>query len=522
MLALALLALSGRAAGVREVAASVLEPRRGAGQVAVRGDLLLRSGERLAQAVQRGLRALGVALGQALGCVAKGRSLPRRWPARRSPASRRAGAPSSAFSASSCSSSLSPRSLRSSCAFFGSPSLLASGLPVAARDRARLSEVSDAARCSLAGSIWARTSLSTAPEASQVDIEVAGLVAQLPGEVTQLLGEPGPWVLGVRALRVELLGELVEALRLPLGGRLHLALLGDDRVLRVRDEQDRDQQQAAATSATAGRCESRGLNRSGGAARSGRERVGALAADEAVGLGRVSGPTHRLGRLGDPPSGPADAGNAAASSMALETRSPRRPSPSTASAVSPRVGRARTTATSRTRAPTTGMAAPTSGAQSSGTNRATVHRTSSATSDRGQGEPGPADDAAEPQALAMGPSADRTAGASGRAGRRRPRAGRRGSTSGSRRAAVAGSGGATDPHQMAPGAVGERRRRRRQRRVGDTNWTESSRKTTDRISQVDDALRPEASADAAECARRRAAIEAQPVHDADRRLFARR
>ena len=48
-----------------------------------------------------------------------------------------------------------------------------------------------------------------------------------------------------------------------------------------------------------------------------------------------------------------------------------------------------------------GIAAPMTGAASSGTNRASVHSTASAIDDGRQGDPGPADDAPEPQAPAM-------------------------------------------------------------------------------------------------------------------------
>ena len=61
------------------------------------------------------------------------------------------------------SSSLSPSSLRSSLVCSGSPPGLASGSPVAARDSDRASDASDAARCSLAGSSCARTWSSIEP-----------------------------------------------------------------------------------------------------------------------------------------------------------------------------------------------------------------------------------------------------------------------------------------------------------------------------------------------------------------------
>ena len=120
---------------------------------------------------------------------------------------------------------------------------MASGLPVAALDRDRLSELSEAARCSFAG-IGLRADVRLhGPEPGQVRVQLARLVAQLAGEVAQLLGEPRPRILGVGAPRLELLGDLVQAIGLAGRGRFDLALLGDDRVLRVRQDEDRDEQQ---------------------------------------------------------------------------------------------------------------------------------------------------------------------------------------------------------------------------------------------------------------------------------------
>ena len=64
-------------------------------------------------------------------------------------------------------------------------------------------------------------------EPSEVDVELVGAVAQLAGEVAQLLGQPRPRVLGVGALRLEFVGEVVEPLGLLVRRLADLALLGD-------------------------------------------------------------------------------------------------------------------------------------------------------------------------------------------------------------------------------------------------------------------------------------------------------
>ena len=92
----------------------------------------------------------------------------------RSPPARPAGARARVCCSGVISSSLSPSSFRSSRAFSGSPSRFASGLPVAALESARLSDVSDAARCSLAGSTWARTSVSIAPSRARLASRSSG------------------------------------------------------------------------------------------------------------------------------------------------------------------------------------------------------------------------------------------------------------------------------------------------------------------------------------------------------------
>ena len=56
---------------------------------------------------------------------------------------------------------------------------MASGLPVAALDSARLSDVREAARCSLAGSICARTPVSMAPRRAAPAVAVLAVTTVL-------------------------------------------------------------------------------------------------------------------------------------------------------------------------------------------------------------------------------------------------------------------------------------------------------------------------------------------------------
>ena len=136
------------------------------------------------------------------------------------------------------------------------------------------------------------------------------------------------------------------------------------------------------------------------------------------------------------------------------------------------------------------MATPMTGAASSGTNRAMVQRMASADGDDGEGDPGATDDAAQPQA----PSMRDERGADGverRIQRRRqhgPRIGR----DHDRRRRRRRLGGARR-HEAPPSdrcsrrvlpATARRASKMRKRRVGDTAWTERSRKMTDRMSQV--------------------------------------
>ena len=135
---------------------------------------------------------------------------------------------------------------------------------------------------------------------------------------------------------------------------------------------------AAANAAAAGRRENRGANKADGAARN-----AVNASRRWRRTNRSVSPDSSRVRVsvssGSIVAGPADPGNATASSSALETRSPSDPSASTARAVSPSRGRARTPAISQPSRPSNGIAAPSIGAASIGANLAIVQMASSAT-----------------------------------------------------------------------------------------------------------------------------------------------
>ena len=80
-------------------------------------------------------------------------------------------------------------------------------------------------------------------ELGEVHVEVARTIPELAGEVAELLRQPRPRVFGVGALVLELLAPGRRAAR-PAPARPRVpGVLRDDRVLRVRDEQDRGEEQ---------------------------------------------------------------------------------------------------------------------------------------------------------------------------------------------------------------------------------------------------------------------------------------
>ena len=264
--------------------------------------------------------------------------------------------------------------------FSGSPSRLASGLPVAARDSERASEV--IARGALLGrGVDSRSDVALdRTELAQVRGELAGPVAQLAGELAQLLGQPGPRILGVATPGLEIAGDLLEAVGLSIGGLADLLSLGDHRVLRVgqgdhRDEERHGRHRGDRRVPREARLEQRRHR----AERL--QRISSLAPDEPVGLG---GFVHRRDRCVEvdvhPPGGVADRGEPdgqfdrrrhAVSEPALDVHRQRR--------LAERRTGAGCTPTSQTSSTTIGIAAATSGAASSGTNRAIVQIATSPT-----------------------------------------------------------------------------------------------------------------------------------------------
>ena len=318
-----------------------MPPRPGRG----RGDSPVGPGQRLAEPIERRPRAGRVALGEALGGVAQAPS----------------PAAPSACDAVACSSASWRRELALLLgrhlvelvaevlrgrprAFSGSPSLFASGLPVAARDSDRLSDVSDAARCSFAGSTWARTSASIDPSRRGSRRGRPGCSRSWRARSRSSWASRVRGSSGVGALRLELVGDssIRSAWRSAASRTCCCwAITASCGFGSSGTGTSRSARDAAATAA--GRREKRGRNRPGGRHADRPQRIAALAADEPVGLGRfVERPSVVGGVARRRPAGPADAGKATASSSALETRSPRPPSASTASAVSPTPGRART------------------------------------------------------------------------------------------------------------------------------------------------------------------------------------
>ena len=387
------------------------------------------------------------------------------------------------------SSSLSPRSLRSSRVFSGSPSRFASGLPVAARDSARLS-----ASATRRAARWpdragrgrrsrsrrgARGSRRGRPGARAADARgraAPGRAASADRRRRSPLSSRGP-----RRPR--------RSARPAVGCLADLLLLGDHGVLRVREQRDRaraggpppGRRRPAGARGAAGTgrqapCRSSGrasrrwrrTNRSVSAASSsgsdasrrpdlaGRRSRGVREGDRELERARHPVAEPALGvdrerRLAEPRPGP-HAGDEPAEQPDERDRRAERPAPTRAA----RTGRA-----SRGRAPRRR---------------------------RPRARSSPPDEPAQPQAPAMrdaGRARSRDEVGIERPGQRRPR-GSGGTT---------GRGSRPAPRRDATERAGAGRirrrprrvaapRRRRQRRVGDTNWTDSSRKTTDRTSQA--------------------------------------
>ena len=79
-------------------------------------------------------------------------------------------------------------------------------------------------------------------EAGQVRVEVTRPLTQLTREVTQLLGQPRPWILGIASLVGQVFGDPIDPLRLSFRRLADLLLLRDHGILWVREERYGHQQ----------------------------------------------------------------------------------------------------------------------------------------------------------------------------------------------------------------------------------------------------------------------------------------
>jgi hypothetical protein len=168
------------------------------------------------------------------------------------------------------------------------------------------------------------------------------LVAQLAGEVARP-GPARPLILGVGALRLELFGEVVEPLGLLVRGLADLSLLGDRHVLRVRDEQHGRKQERGDDRRHCRLAREPRSEQVQRRAPKGRDGIGTLAADEAVGLGGLVDGAIGRRRIGLDEAVGRRAGRRREADRELERGDAGRPTDlvSTQSAVSPSDGRAR-------------------------------------------------------------------------------------------------------------------------------------------------------------------------------------
>ncbi len=297
------------------------------------------------------------------------------WPW--SSASSRASASRSAWVMSS---TLSPASSRSSLAFFGSPPGFACGFPVDVRERARERAAIDAAFCSLAGSSCARTSSSTEPSWARFLSRSPGLsrsrsASARNSSARSVRGSPALAPLPSRSLAIS---SMRSAWRSASSRTSRFCAI--TRSIGFGRRIAGSTSAVAMSAASAGRRATRGRNRPGSIARrrpsaSRRWRRTKRASASAM----SNAPSTAIESSSEPSAGPAAAGMAPAKARAEATASPAPPSASTARAVSPSVGRTRTTRTRRTSAPTTGMATAMSGACSMGSSRWAIASRSSAT-----------------------------------------------------------------------------------------------------------------------------------------------
>ena len=259
------------------------------------------------------------------------------------------------------------RSATSCRAFSTSPPGFAEASPVAARERPRPSAASEAARCSLEGSSWSRTAASMPPSFARFASRSPGRsrswrARSRSSSARRVRGSVASWPFlasssATRSIR--------SAWRTAASRTWRASAIRWSIALGSRRSGARS---AIATPATsAGRRAIRGRKRPAGTIARARAVSARWRVTKAA---RAAASTD----TGSPESGVAPAANASA----LAARSRRPPSRSTAMEVSPRPGRAWTTAPRSRTAPATGSAAAIAGASSSGIRRARAHSAASA------------------------------------------------------------------------------------------------------------------------------------------------
>ena len=251
-------------------------------------------------------------------------------------------------------SSFLPRSLRSLAASLGSPSRLDLLLPVAVWDRPRLSEASAAARCSFAGLSCDRSAASTAPSLARFAVRSFGWSRSCFARSRSSLascerGSVGltPLLASWSARRSSFPAWAVACSRTARFWAIAAVWGFGRKSVGTRASE-------SARTAMAGRFEIRGLNRFAGTSRrlETASRRWRRTKRRRSSISSTSPAPAAMSASSSAVGGPAASGTVPPSARAVASRSPSRASPSTAIAVSPRLGRAR----ADTRASTTSMA----------------------------------------------------------------------------------------------------------------------------------------------------------------------
>jgi hypothetical protein len=119
-----------------------------------------------------------------------------------------------------------------------------------------------------------------ASQLGQVGVEISGPIAKLLRELTQFLGQFGPRIVGVRAVRLEVPGDLLDLLGLASGLLSNLLVLGDDVALRIRYEQNRNEENHGQENRDGRRAREPGTEQVARSDSRGSKRIGTLAPNE--------------------------------------------------------------------------------------------------------------------------------------------------------------------------------------------------------------------------------------------------